>query len=236
MSAQNAMSNAPDPDGKWLYRVGGISALAIGIAYIVIIALYVPIGAPPAGAEPRLAYLARNTTAWWAILGLSVLTDFLFVPMALSLYIALKGVHRNAMLLAAACVASFVFLDLALTWTNYAVLITFSTRYVSAANDAQRAAIVGVASYPAAVLESGLLFVYNTLVLAAGILITGFVMLKGIFGKSTAYLGVLTGILGTVSVVGSFFTSALGVTIIVTSLLTTVWALFVGYELHRLGR
>jgi hypothetical protein len=236
MSAQNVAANAVDPDGKWLYRAGGISALAVGIGYIVIIGLYVPIGAPPSGAEARLAYLARNTTAWWAILGLSVLTDFLFVPVALSLYIALKSVHRNAMLLAAACVLSFVFLDLALTWTNYAVLITFSSRYATAVNDAQRAAIVGIARYPAAVLESGLLFVYNTLVLAVGILITGFVMLKGIFSRSTAYLGVLTGILGTVSVVGSFFTSALGVTIIVTSLLTTVWALCVGYELHRLGR
>jgi hypothetical protein len=230
------MSTAAGPDDRWIYRAGGISGLAIAIAYIVIIGLYVPIGAPPAGAEPRLAYLARNTTAWWAILGLSVLTDFLFVPVALSLYIALKSLHRNAMLLATACVLSFVFLDLALTWTNYAVLITLSSRYAAASNDAQRAAIVGIASYPAAVLESGLLFVYNTLTLAVGILITGFVMRKGIFRKSTAYLGVLTGILGIVSVVGSFFTSALGVTIIVTSLLTTLWALFVGYELHRLGR
>lgn len=98
MSVQDMMMNAVDPDGKWLYRAGGISALALGIAYIVIIALYVPIGAPPSGAEARLAYLARNTTAWWAILGLSVLTDFLFVPIAFSLYIALKGLNRNAML------------------------------------------------------------------------------------------------------------------------------------------
>ena len=204
MSAHNVMIDAVDPDGKGLYRAGGISALSLGVAYIVIIALYVPIGAPPSGAEARLAYLAENTTVWWAILGLSVLTDFLFVPVAFSLYMALKGVNRNAMLLAAACVALFVLLDLALTWTNYAVLITFGSKYAAATNDSQRAAVVGVANYPAAVLESGLLFVYNTLVLAVGIFISGFVMLQGIFGKSTAYLGLLTGIFGIVSVVGSF--------------------------------
>jgi hypothetical protein len=85
------------------------------------------------------------------------------------------------------------------------------------------------------VLESGLLFVYNTLVLAIGILMTGFVMLNGIFGKSIAYLGLATGILGVVSVVGPFFVSALSVTIIFTPFLTTVWVLFVGYRLHRLG-
>ena len=53
MSVQKMMVNAVDPDGKWLYQVGGISALTLGIAYIII-ALYVPVGAPPSGAEARL--------------------------------------------------------------------------------------------------------------------------------------------------------------------------------------
>ena len=50
MSAQSMMVNAVDPDGKPLYRVGGISAIVFGLAYIVIIALYVPMGARPSGA------------------------------------------------------------------------------------------------------------------------------------------------------------------------------------------
>ena len=224
-----------DPDGRWLYRTGGISALVLGVAYLVIIGLYVPIGAPPTGVEARLTYLSGHTAVWWGILGLSVLTDFLFVPVALALYLALKQVNKNAMLLATACVALFVFLDLALTWTNYATLIAFSGKYVTAASEAQRAAVVGVANYPSAVLDSGLLFVYNTLVLAVGILMTGYVMLNGIFNKSTAYLGVATGTLGIVSVLGSFFASSMSVAIILTSMLTTIWVLVVGYRLCRLG-
>ncbi|RPJ16914.1 MAG: hypothetical protein EHM33_33440, partial [Chloroflexi bacterium] len=180
MSVQPMMVNAVDSDGKWLYRVGGISALVLSVSYIVIIVLYVPIGAPPSGAEARLTYLAGNTALWWAILGLSVLTDFLFVPVALSLYLALKGINKNAMLLATACVGLFIVLDLAMTWTNYAALITLSGSYAAAANEAQRAALVAAASYPSAVLESSLLFAYNTLTLSVGILMTGFVMLKGI--------------------------------------------------------
>jgi hypothetical protein len=236
MSVQKMMVNAVDPDGKWLYRVGGISALVLGIAYIITIALYVPVGTPPSGAEARLTYLAGNTTVWWAILGLSVLTDFLFVPVALSLYLALKGINRNAMLVATACVVLFIVLDLAVTWTNYASLITLSSNYAAASNDAQRAVFVAAASYPSAVLESGLIGVYNTLTLAVGILMTGLVMLKGIFSKSTAYLGLVTGILGIVAVAGPFFTSSLGVTIIIASALTTVWVLFVGYRLYSLGQ
>lgn len=236
MSVQKMMVNAVDPDGKWLYRVGGISALVLGIAYIVIIALYVPVGAPPSGAEARLTYLAGNTLVWWAILGLSVLTDFLFVPVALSLYLALKGFNKNVMLLATACVGLFVVLDLAITWTNYAALITLSGQYAAAANDAQRAVFVAAANYLSVVLESSLLGVYIILVPGVGILLTGLVMLKGIFSKTTAYLGVVTGILGIVSVVGPFFVSALGVTYIIASILTTAWVLFVGYRLYKLGQ
>lgn len=233
---RNPMTPQPiDPaESLWLYRTGGISALVLGLSYLVIIGLYVPLGAPPSGAEARLAYLSGNTNAWWAILGLSVFTDFLFVPMALSLYIALKGLNKYAMLLATACVALFVFLDLALTWTNYAALITFSGKYAMAADASQRAAVVEIATYPSAILESGLLFVYNSLVLAAGILLTGFVMLKGIFSKGTAYLGLLTGLLGIISVGGAFF-GILSSGIILTSLLTTIWVLFVGYRLVRLS-
>jgi hypothetical protein len=236
MMVQERMNNAVDPDGRALYRAGGISSLVLGIAYLAIIALYVPIGAPPSGAEARLAYIAGNTKIWWGILGLSVLTDFLFVPVALALYLALKGVNKSVMLLATASVGLFIVLDLAITWTNYEALITLSGTYAAAANDTQKAAAVAAAVYPSAVLESRLLFVYNSLTLAVGILMTGFVMRTGSFSRSTAYLGIATGIFGIISVVGPFFTSALSLTIIVTSILTTIWVLFVGYGLYRLGR
>ena len=236
MSVQEMIANEVNPQEKWLYQVGGTSALAVGIAYIIIIALYVPIGAPPSGTEARLMYMARNTAIWWGILGLSVLTDFLFVPVALSLYFALKGINRSAMLVAAACVGLFVILDLAITWTNYAALIALSNGYAAAASDVQRAVFVAAASYPSVVLESSLLFVYNSLTLAVGILMTGFVMLKGVFSRSTAYLGVVTGILGVVAVAGPLLISSLSVTIIIASILTTVWVILVGYRLYRFSQ
>jgi hypothetical protein len=86
MCAEKMIANAVDPDGKWLYRVGGICALVLGIAYIITIPLYASVGVPPSGGEEWLKYSVGKTTVWWAILGLSVLTDFLFVPVALSLY------------------------------------------------------------------------------------------------------------------------------------------------------
>jgi hypothetical protein len=235
MSAQKIMANAVDPEGAWLYRVGGLSALLLGTGYIATIPLYASVGAPPSGGEARLHYLIGKTTVWWAILGLSVLTDVLFVPIALALYLALKGVNRNAMLIATALVGLFVVLDLAVTWPNYAALISLSGNYAAATTVAEQAIYVAAANYASAVLTSSLEAVYSILILSLGILLVGLVMLKGMFGKSTAYLGVLTGIVGIVAAVGPFFVSALSVTIIVVSVLTTAWILLVGFRLYRLG-
>ena len=235
MSAKTLCVNAVDTEGTWLYRVGGISALLLGLAYIATIPLYASVGAPPSGGEARLHYLVGKTTVWWAILGLSVLTDVLFVPVALALYLALKGVNRNAMLIATAFVGLFVVLDLAVTWPNYAALISLSGNYAAATTAAERAIDVAAANYASAVLTSSLEAIYSILVLSLGILLVGLVMLKGIFGKSTAYVGVLTGTLGIVAAVGPFFVSALSVTIIMTAVLTTVWVVLVGFRLYRLG-
>jgi Domain of unknown function (DUF4386) len=229
------MAAEVDADAKALYRAGGVSAIILGVSYIVITAVYVLGGAPPDGAEEWLKHLSERPTAWWTILGLSVLTDFLFVPVALAVYVALKHINRNAVLLGASLVISFVVLDLTVTWPNYSSLITLSRDYAALTNDVQRAAIVASARYPIAVLTSVLFGVYAILVPSVGILILGLVMLKGTFSRVTAYAGVVSGVLGIVAVVGPFFVPGLGFAAVIASVLTTVWVLLVGLRLYRLG-
>jgi hypothetical protein len=230
MSDEQMMVHVVDPEGNWLYRVGGICALVIGLAYLITIALYARVGAPPSGGEAWLKYLAGRTTEWWAILGLSVFTDLLYVPVAFALYFALKGVARAVTLVATAFVGLFIVLDLAVTWTNYASLITLGGTYAAATNDAQRVAYVAAATYASAVLASHLENVYAIAILSFGILLIGLVMLKGIFNKITAYVGLVTGVLGIVSIAGW------NVTVILNAVFATVWLLLVGYGLYRLAK
>ena len=234
MSVQK-MVNAVDPDGRWLYRVGGLSALAVGLGYLIVIPLYLMAGVPPAGGEAKLICLAENTATWWAIIGLSVLTDLLYIPVALALYLALRGINRSAMLLAAAALALFAALELAITWPNYAALISLSGQYTAATADAQRAIFIAGADYASALLATPLVAIYTILVPGIGIFSASFVMLKGIFGKRTAYLGVVTGIFALIAAVGPFLVSALDVAIIIVATLTMVWFWLVGYRLVRLG-
>ena len=212
-------------------RVGGLSAIALGVSYIAIIGLYLLSGELPSGAEERLRHLADHTTVWWMILGLSVATDLLFLPLMWSLYMLLRDVNKNAMLAGTGLVGLFVLLDLTVTWPNYSALITLGDKYVAAGDDTQRAVLLGAANYANEVLSSGLFGVYAILVPAVGYFVIGLVMLKGAFGKVAAYLGMAAGIVGVISVVGPLVVDAVGMAVILASILTTVWVLLVGYKL-----
>jgi hypothetical protein len=236
MIMEKIMVNSANSNMKGLYRMGGMSAIVLSMSYIIITVLYVLGGALPSGGEEWLKHLAKHTVEWWAILGFSVLTDFLFLFVLWSLYNVLKEINKNATLAGIGFVGLFVVLDLAVTWPNYSALISISSKYAIANSDTQRLAFVAAANYAYGVLSSSLFAVYAILVPALGISIIGLVMLNGPFSKITAYLGIVTGILGIISVAGPFFFTALGMVAIITSVLTTVWVLFVGFKLLKLSK
>ena len=229
---------AVDPDGKWSYRVGGITALILATGYLLTFPVYAlaEVGAQPTGVEARLIYFGEHATGWWAILGLMVFTDLLYIPVWLALSQALKGIKRDAILLASAFAGLFVALDLAVTWTAYSSFLTLGGSYVTATTDAQRAVLVAAAGYPSAVLDSPLSGTYAILVPSIGVLLTGIVMLKGVFNKTTAYLALAVGISGIVAAAGPYIISALGVMRVINAILAMIWFVFVGFRLIRLAQ
>ena len=221
---------AGSPDQRLWYRIGSIAAFILGVGYIVIIPLYAHVGAPPSGGEAWFKYLPGKTTVWWTILALSVFTDFLYVPIALALFLALEKISRGAMLLATALIGLFVALDLAITWSHYASMLVLFGQYSAATSDLQRAGYLAAANYGAAVLASRLEVVIAIVTPSLGVLVTGLVMLRSVFKKTTAYLAILTGIFGMASL------SGMGLAIYGNALLFTVWLFFVGYRLFRLAQ
>ena len=192
--------------------------------------MYAHVGAPPNGGEAWFNYLPGKTTVWWAILGLSVFTDFLYLPVTLALWLALKEVDRNVMLLATALVGLFVVLDLSVTWSHYASILTLYRSYAAAIDDAHRASYIAAVNYASAMLSSPLEIVYAIVTLSCGMLLIGFVMLRGTFNKITAYLALGTGVLGILSLTG------FSLAIIGNALFATAWLFFVGYRLCRLAQ
>jgi hypothetical protein len=217
----------------WILRTGGIAALVLAAAYLAIIPLFSIVGAPPPGTLARLEYHALAGSAWWAIVGLSVLTDLLLVPVAVSLYAALGRSNRPAMLVATTFTMLFVALDLAVTWPAYASLVELGRQYAEATG-AQRDQLVAAAGYPSAVLSSPLQAIDSILTLSIGILVTGLVMLRGGFGHAPALVGVATGGLGIASVAQTAVTGTISPLAIAASLLTIAWLVLVGRSLLAL--
>lgn len=108
-----------------------------------------------------------------------MLTNFLYVPVSLSLYFALKSVNRIAMLVGVAFVDLFVILENAVNWTIYGALILLSEGYAAAINESQRQIFIAAATFASAVLESPLAALWAIGALSFEFLMIGFVMLKG---------------------------------------------------------
>src|SRR5262249_3192391 len=157
-----------------VFQLGGVAGLVLGVGYILTIPIYAAVGLPPEGGAAWLAYASGKTAAWWGILGLQGFTDLVDIPLAFGPYFALKQVSPGAMRFSAAFLLLFVALDLAVTWTNYAVLISLASD-----SGAPTPAQLGAAEYASAVLNSPMLGVYAILVPAVGILIASLVMLRG---------------------------------------------------------
>jgi hypothetical protein len=79
-------------------------------------------------------------------------------------------------------------------------------------------------------LNSPLEIVYAIVTLSSGILLIGFVMLRGVFNKITAYLALGTGGLGILSLTG------FSLAIIGNAFFATAWLFLVGIRLYRLAQ
>jgi hypothetical protein len=93
------------------------------------------------------------------------------------------------MLFGTTLIGLFVVLDLAVTWTNHAALITLGEHSATATIDIQRATDVGAATYASAVLESSLEAIYSDLILSVGELVISVVMHRAHVSRGTAYVG-----------------------------------------------
>ena len=235
MNTQHTLSSGADSESRWIFRVGAVSALLVLIGYIATFPVYAWVGNPPTtGIEAQLVYFADKAAGWWIIAGLMVSTDLLLIPLFLALYHALKDVRRYMMLIALAFMYLFVVLDLAITWMAFSELIINGTRYV-VATDAAKTLLIAGASHASAMLESPLGAVYAIVFPATGVALASLVMLRGGFGKVTAYLGVLMGITG-FAYLGAYVINELDVLRYINALLATAWYGFVGVKLLRLYR
>src|SRR5437763_1997469 len=226
-------SASPDPSWRGLYRVGGVSAALYVVLIIIPLVLLNTTPLPPlSGGAAMLQYIASHKPVYIielvSFVGLSLPAMVVF----LALSVALKHLNKSYAALGALVGIASEVIALAYNSSPQSLnpgLIYLSDHYVAATTVAQRAA--------EATAAEGLIAVSNAvnaagILTALGMLILSLVMLKGVFQKGVAYLGIVTGALGIVS---EAFRDILGPGYYVYGLLLPIWFLAVGWKLYRLG-
>jgi hypothetical protein len=221
------------PAWKGLYRTGGVCLFLIGVIYIACSLISIVQGSPPVtDSEPYLKSLATHSVSARITFRLFALTDFLLLPAVLALYLALRQIARNAMLVAVALMILFIVLDLAITEMNSLTLVKLTRHYAASTTDMQRSAYTAAEDYALATLP--LATFYSFVVSSIGLLIVSVVMLKGVFSRPTAYAGIVASIEG---IVGGFYVllPALALLLIPCLIAFGIWSLLAGLRLCKLG-
>lgn len=223
-----------DPAWKGLYRAGGLAMLINAVLYVVGTVALLAQPSPSAGGEAYLKGLAGIVLQYRAAAGIFVVADFLFIPAILALALALKETNKTAVLVGTILLGASFLLDLGVNIPNLLALASLSQNYAAATTDVHRAAYVASADYILAFLGSSSPII-EYIGPSVGVLIISSVMLKGIFGKWTGYVGILASATGFLGVLG-FSIPGLYPLIALFLPFAVVWFVLTGLRLYRLGK
>jgi hypothetical protein len=217
-----------DPSWSGVYKASGLSLFAGG-AIIVVFLLSVFIMQVPLPLTPQA--VLENPKPPVILFGLAALGEFLLMPGVLGLYLSLKDVKKNHMLIGTAVwlVAIPMFL---ISRGQIISLLPISGIYTATTSEILRAAYL--ASADLAIEAANVYAVMALDLLGVGAVIIGLVMLKGVFGKGTGYLVIVAGILILLGTCGVLL-EVLTVLTIFGLVLTAVWQMVVGAKLYKLG-
>lgn len=222
----------PDPAWRELYRAGGMSAMLFVALIVVSLVLEFTTPRPPSsGGAATLEHIAAHRKIYLLRQALWYGPSVCAIVVFLSLYAALKQVNKSyAALGATVGVASWA---LTLAWPatggGAPSLVYLSDQYRAATTDEERAAFVAAAE---SFLAQNALPNPPGILSPVGILILSLLMLRGVFHRGVAYLGIATGAIGTVS---EALRPLLGIGYLGYGLLLPSWFLAVGWKLYRLG-
>jgi drug/metabolite transporter superfamily protein YnfA len=163
------------------------------------------------------------------------IADIVLIPGALALYLALRKVHKTAMLIATGILLAYVAIDISTFVSTSTTIMILTQNYAATTNVTQQAAILGAEYYGLATIPLSQFL--GWFFPSFGYLIVALTIRSGHLGKVTAILGILASVFDIVgsfafwypgSYVESFLTPGLA--------LLGLFALSAGIMLFRLGR
>jgi hypothetical protein len=222
----------PGPDLSWgpLYRAGAASAALAVILFAAALGIVAVTPAPPtSGAVTVLEYVHEHRTLYIVRQVLWLAPSLFLMVVFLALTVALR--HLGKALAAIAGLIGVASWAVSLAWPTTGdgslVMVLLSDKYAGASSAAERAPFVAAAEVLIAINDvPAVIGVLQTF----GILLISLVMLRGVFAKGLAWLGVGTGAIGIVSEV---LRPVLGAAYAIYGLLLFVWLTWIAFALWR---
>lgn len=218
---------------KGIYKAGGVSAILY-----VLLALVVPffmfinnteLSSMVRGSDV-LEYISTNGVVWWLILQTLVLcTSFFAIITFVALFLALKHLNKNSLLIGT--ILAIVIHILFIAYYPMTLGLSFLAQHYQTVNSVTQTSLASAAE---ALLAMNNAFnpVYEG-VFAISIAILSVVMLKGVFNKKVAYLGIFTAISAIVAL--SLF-PIIGIGYFWWWMLFNIWFIAIGIKLYKLGK
>jgi len=221
----------PDPSWRSLYRAGGISAILYVILGIIVPVLLL-IGSSDSrdmNGAALLQFIASNRTWWMVVQTLTLGASFLAIVVFVALYAVLK--HLNKSYAAIGTITAIVCEILFIAFYPLTLgLVYMSDQYVLA-TDTQR---IALATASESLLAQNTVFnPFYDIVFVVSILIISVVMLKGVFHKSVAYLGIATTAAAIICVA---LWPILEIAYFWWWFVFMIWFIAVGWKLYKLGK
>ena len=217
-----------DSSWKGIYKASGFSLFvggAIVIIYLIsVFTLQVPL---PLTSQVVL----ENPLTPVTLFLLAAFGEFLLMSGVLGLYLALKDVNKNYMLIATAFSLMSVIMFL-VSRAQIFSLFPISGRYMATTSEIMKAAYLASADRA---IELGNIYADMALMfLGVASILIGLVMLKGVFGKRVSYLVTVAGTLVLLGALGIFL-KPIAIVVPIGLILNAVWQTIVGIKLYKLG-
>lgn len=228
--SQATDAQTADSRWSWLYRIGGAAAVLSVIIVPIQIVVFIA-WPPPSTIVDWFAMFQDN-----GLLGLLAF-EFLFIvdaalgiPTILALYVALRRTSESIMAIALA--VGLVATVALITARPAFEMLYLSSQYAAATTEAQRSMLLAAGEAMRAIFY-GTAFNTSNVLGNINLIIIPLVMLKsGIFGKATAYMGILAGTHGF-----AMYVPTIGIFLgILSALFLAIWRILLAVKFFQLGR
>lgn len=222
-------------DQRWhsLYTIGGVSCLLVATLIVLAIVAYFIWPYTPGARSTESIFATLHSDRLGGLISLDLLmllTMLVNILPLLALYASLKQVNPSYALIALAI--GLIAIVLVIQSRPLVELVSLSDQYAAATTDAARIRYLAAGDMLLSYFSGTAWMIQTTLLALSGLISSALMLRSPVFGKKTAYIGLINSALGL-----GFFIPVIGIILLFLNTIGSVlWYILVARRLLHIGR